>query len=143
MTSQILYEGNLRTVATHLQSGTVIETDAPTDNQGKGERFSPTDIVATALGSCMLTIMGIKARDMNVDIEGTKIDITKIMVANPRRIGEIKVVINFPDALQTDEKQRAILERAAMTCPVFESLHPDMKKDVEFKWSREQVVAGK
>jgi uncharacterized OsmC-like protein len=143
MTSQILYEGNLRTVATHLQSGTVIETDAPTDNQGKGERFSPTDIVATALGSCMLTIMGIKARDMNVDIEGTKIDITKIMVANPRRIGEIKVVINFPDALQTDEKQRAILERAAMTCPVFESLHPDMKKDVEFKWSQEQVVAGK
>lgn len=134
MTSRITYEGNLRTVATHLQSGTVIETDAPTDNQGKGERFSPSDLVATALGNCMLTIMGIKARDLNVDLEGTKIDITKIMVSNPRRIGEIKVVINFPENLQTDEKQRTILERAAMTCPVFESLHPDLKKDVEFCW---------
>jgi uncharacterized OsmC-like protein len=133
MTSQIIYEGNLRTVATHLQSGTVIETDAPTDNQGKGERFSPTDLVATALGNCMLTIMGIKARDMNVNLEGTKVDITKIMATEPRRIGEIKVVINFPESLQADEKQRIILERAAMTCPVFESLHPDMKKDVEFK----------
>ncbi|GEO08434.1 OsmC family protein [Segetibacter aerophilus] len=134
MTSHIIYEGNLRTVATHLQSGTVIETDAPTDNQGKGERFSPTDLVATALGNCMLTIMGIKARDMKIDLEGTQIDVTKIMVANPRRIGEIKVVINFPKSLETDEKQRAIIERAAMTCPVFESLHPDLKKDVEFKW---------
>jgi len=134
MTSQIIYEGNLRTVATHLQSESVIETDAPTDNQGKGERFSPTDLVATALGNCMLTIMGIKARDMNVNLEGTKVDITKIMVTEPRRIGEIKVVINFPDSLQADEKQRTIIERAAMTCPVFESLHPDLKKDVEFKW---------
>ena len=135
MTSQIRYEGNLRTVATHLQSGTVIETDAPTDNHGKGERFSPTDLVATALGNCMLTIMGIKARDLQIDLEGTTIDVTKIMTANPRRIGEIKVLINFPENVKTDEKQRTILERAAMTCPVFESLHPDMKKDVEFKWS--------
>jgi putative redox protein len=134
MTSQIIYEGNLRTVATHLQSGTVIETDAPTDNQGKGERFSPTDLVATALGNCMLTIMGIKARDMKMDIEGTQIDITKIMIADPRRIGEIKVVINFPGSLKSDEKQRTIIERAAMTCPVFESLHPDLKKDIEFNW---------
>jgi putative redox protein len=134
MTSQVKYEGNLRTVATHLQSGTVIETDAPTDNQGKGERFSPSDLVATALGNCMLTIMGIKARDMQLNLEDTTIDITKNMVTNPRRIGEIKVVINFPKSLETDEKQRVILERAALTCPVFESLHPDMKKDVEFKW---------
>jgi putative redox protein len=135
MTSKILYEGNLRTVATHLQSGTVIETDAPTDNQGKGERFSPTDLVATALGNCMLTIMGIKARDMQLDLQNTVIDITKNMVANPRRIGEIKVVINFPENLQANDKQRTILEHAALTCPVFESLHPDLKKDVEFKWS--------
>ena len=135
MTSQIKYEGNLRTVATHLQSESVIETDAPTDNQGKGERFSPTDLVATALGSCMLTIMGINARDMNIDLEGTKIDITKVMVANPRRIGEIKVEINFPESLKPDEKQKTIIERAAITCPVFESLHPDLKKDVEFRWS--------
>jgi uncharacterized OsmC-like protein len=134
MTSQVIYEGNLRTVGTHLQSGTVIETDAPTDNQGKGERFSPTDLVATALGNCMLTIMGIKARDMQLNLEGTTIDITKNMVTNPRRIGEIKVIINFPENLQAEEKQKTILERAAMTCPVFESLHPDLKKDVEFKW---------
>ncbi len=134
MTSQVIYEGNLRTVATHLQSGTVIETDAPTDNQGKGERFSPSDLVATALGNCMLTIMGIKARDLGVNLEGTTVDITKIMVANPRRIGEIKVVINIPENVQADEKQRTILERAAMTCPVFESLHPDLKKDVQFNW---------
>ncbi len=134
MTSQIIYEGNLRTAATHLQSETVIETDAPVDNQGKGERFSPTDLVATALGTCMLTIMGIKARDMNVNLEGTKVDITKIMEASPRRIGEIKVLIKFPETAEADEKQRTILERAAMTCPVFESLNADMKKDVEFKW---------
>lgn len=140
MTSQIIYEGNLRTVATHLQSGTVIETDAPTDNQGKGERFSPTDLVATALGTCMLTIMGIKARDMQINLEGTKIDITKIMQTNPRRIGEIKVVLNFSENLHADEKQRIILEKAAMTCPVFESLHPDIKKDVEFKWNEEVEV---
>ncbi len=134
MTSQVTYEGNLRTVAVHLQSGTIVETDAPVDNQGKGERFSPTDLVATALATCMLTIMGIKARDMAVDLEGTRVDVTKIMVPNPRRIGEIKVVINFGDKVKADEKQRTILERAAMTCPVFESLHADMKKDVEFKW---------
>jgi uncharacterized OsmC-like protein len=138
MTSQIIYEGNLRTVAKHLQSETMIETDAPVDNQGKGERFSPTDLVATALGNCMLTIMGIKARDMNVSLKGTKVDITKIMASAPRRIGEIKVVINFPESLEVDEKQRTVLERAAMTCPVFESLHPDLKKDVEFKWREEQ-----
>ncbi len=134
MTSQIIYEGNLRTVATHLQSETVIETDAPVDNQGKGERFSPTDLVATALGTCMLTIMGIKARDMNINLEGTKVEITKIMVTNPRRIGEIKVLIKFPEDATADEKQRTILERSAITCPVFESLNADMKKDVDFKW---------
>lgn len=134
MTSQVVYEGDLRTVAKHLQSGTVIETDAPVDNQGKGEKFSPTDLVATALASCMLTIIGIKTRDMGIDVTGTKIDITKIMASSPRRIGEIKVVINFPESLQADEKQRTILERAAMTCPVFESLHADIKKDVEFVW---------
>ena len=134
MTSQIVYEGNLRTIATHLPSGTTIETDAPVDNQGKGERFSPTDLVATALGSCMLTIMGIKARDMGLTLEGTNINITKKMIADPRRIGEIKVSIQFPEKLIADDKQRTILERAAMTCPVFESLHADMIKDVEFVW---------
>ncbi len=134
MTSQIIYTGNLRTQATHIQSGSTIETDAPTDNQGKGERFSPTDLVATALGNCMMTIIGIKARDMEINLEGTTIDITKVMVTAPRRIGEIKVVIKFSETVKIDEKQRTILERAAMTCPVLESLHPDLKKDVAFEW---------
>lgn len=134
MTSQIVYEGDLRTVATHLQSGTVIETDAPTDNHGKGQRFSPTDLVATALGNCMLTIMGIKARDMNVDLAGTRVDVTKVMAADPRRIGAVKIKFEFLEGLKTDEKQRTILERAAMTCPVIESLNPDMIKEVEFLW---------
>ena len=142
MTSQIIYEGNLRTVATHLQSGTVIETDAPTDNQGKGERFSPSDLVATALGNCMLTIMGIKARDMGLQLEGTRLDITKIMASEPRRIGGVKVMFHFPETLKLDEKQRTILERSAMTCPVIESLSKDIEKDINFNWQREDVVVA-
>src|SRR4051812_6219482 len=134
MTSQIIYKGNLRTVATHLQSQTMIETDAPVDNHGKGERFSPTDIVATALGSCMLTIMGIKARDMQVDLDGTTIGITKIMADNPRRIGGIEVFFTFPESVQADEKQRTILERAALNCPVAKSIHPDIQLNVKFSW---------
>ena len=135
MTSQIIYEGNLRTVATHLQSGTVIETDAPTDNQGKGERFSPTDLVATALGNCMMTVMGIKARDMDVDLTGTRIDITKIMATEPRRISAIKAFVRFPEHLKLDTKARDILERTARTCPVFQSLHPDLEQDIQFTWA--------
>ena len=141
MTSTVIYEGDLRTVATHLQSGTVIETDAPVDNQGKGERFSPSDLVATALGSCMTTIMGIKARDMQVDLRGMKIDIQKIMKADPRRIGGINLTFYFPDDLQVDEKQKTILERAANTCPVIYSIHPDIEVKMEFKW-REMVEDG-
>ncbi len=134
MTSQIIYTRNLRTIATHMASGSEIETDAPIDNYGNGERFSPTDLVATALGNCMLTVMGIKARDMQLNLEGTTVDITKIMIADPRRIGEIKVHFSFPDTLIADEKQRTILERTAMTCPVLESLHPALLKTVSFGW---------
>jgi putative redox protein len=137
MTSSIVYEGLLRTCATHLQSGTAIETDAPTDNQGRGERFSPTDLVATALGSCMMTIMGIKARDMGIELAGTVIDVQKNMLAAPRRIGGIDIHFHFPDQLQLNEKDRIILERAALTCPVFESLHPDMDIKVNFGWKTE------
>lgn len=135
MTSQIIYKGDLRTEAKHLQSGTVIETDAPVDNQGKGERFSPTDLVATALGNCMLTIMGIKARDMNIDLTGTTIDITKVMVADPRRIGTIKVAFRFPSSLNIGEKEQTILERAALTCPVAKSLSAELVQDVTFNWN--------
>lgn len=134
MTSEIIYKGTLRTEAKHLQSNTIIETDAPTDNQGKGERFSPTDLLATSLGSCMLTIMGIKARDMQVSLEGTEISIQKIMKSDPRRVGGIEVYFKFPASLQVDDKQKIILERAAMTCPVAKSIHPDIELKVDFSW---------
>jgi len=134
MTSEIKYKGNLRCEATHVQSGTTIETDAPVDNNGKGERFSPTDLVATALGNCMLTIMGIKARDLNLNLEGTTVGITKVMATEPRRISEIKVEFTFDKSLQADEKQRTILERAATTCPVFYSINPNIQTQVVFNW---------
>ncbi|HEY2726596.1 MAG TPA: OsmC family protein [Parafilimonas sp.] len=134
MTSEIIYKGALRTEAKHLQSNTVIETDAPVDNQGRGERFSPTDLLATSLGSCMLTIIGIKTRDMNVSLEGTEVSIQKNMKAEPRRVGSIDVRFNFPSNLQLDEKQKTILERAALTCPVAKSIHPDIELNVDFGW---------
>jgi len=134
-TIETTYLGDLRTEATHLQSGTKIITDAPIDNQGKGEAFSPTDLLAASLGSCMLTIMGIKARASNIDIDGTTISITKIMAADPRRVGEI--VINFKFPKEYTEKEQLLLERAALTCPVYYSLHEDLKKTVDFGWKVE------
>ena len=140
MTSTVVYEGNLRTIATHVQSGTVIETDAPVDNQGKGERFSPSDLVATALGSCMLTIMGMKARDMNIDLRGTKIEVQKLMKADPRRIGGINLTFSFPHELSLTEKDRVILERAAHTCPVIYSINPEIEVKVDFKWEAKLLM---
>ena len=135
MTSTVVYEGNLRTVCTHLKSGSRFETDAPPDNQGKGERFSPTDLLATSLGCCAMTIMGIKARDMNVDLAGTKIEVEKIMKAEPRRVGGINLTFHFPDRIEVDEKQKLIIERCAITCPVFYSINPDIKVNVVFNWN--------
>lgn len=134
MTSEIIYKGSLRTEAKHLQSETLIETDAPVDNQGKGERFSPTDLLATSLGSCMLTIMGIKARDMQIDLAGTEVSIKKLMKAEPRRVGGIDVAFKFPSSLQLSDKEKTILENAALTCPVAKSIHPDIEMNVEFGW---------
>lgn len=134
MTSTVVYEGNLRTVATHLKSGSQIETDAPVDNNGKGERFSPSDLVATALGSCMLTIMGMKARDLDLDLTNVKIAVEKIMKADPRRIGGINLTFHFPDGFSADDKQRLILERAAHTCPVIYSINPEIVVNVQFNW---------
>lgn len=134
MTSKIIYSGNLRTKATHLKSNTVIQTDAPVDNNGKGEMFSPTDLVATALGSCMMTIMGIKARDKGWKLEDTSITIEKIMAAGPRRISEIKVTLTFPASAPADHAARAILENAARNCPVAKSLHPDIHQNIRFIW---------
>lgn len=132
MTSKVVYQGNLRTKSTHIKSGNSFITDAPTDNNGKGEAFSPTDTVATGLASCMLTVMGIKARSMEVDMTGTTASVTKTMASNPRRISKIEVVIDLP--FEADKKTKTILEHTANTCPVHYSLHPDIEKDVVFNW---------
>ena len=142
MTSTVIYEGELRTVATHLQSGTSIETDAPTDNQGKGERFSPTDLVATAMAACMATTMGIKTQGMGISLEGMKINVTKIMKSEPRRIGGLDISFEWPPTFQADEKQKLILERIANTCPVMESIHPDMVVNVNFNWDQVPTAAA-
>jgi putative redox protein len=134
MTSQVIYLGDLRTSATHIQSNSVIETDAPIDNQGKGARFSPTDLVATALSSCMLTIMGIAANTHNINITNTQCNVEKIMETAPRRIGKINIEVHFPKNNTYSEKEKMILEKAALTCPVMESLHPDCIKNIQFLW---------
>ncbi|KGO95592.1 OsmC family protein [Flavobacterium enshiense] len=131
-TSKVTYLGDLRTSSVHIQSGNTIITDAPTDNHGKGEAFSPTDSVANALATCMFTVMGIKARDLEVDFSGSTAEVTKIMAADPRRIIEIQ--ITFQMNVAADDKTKAILEKTAMTCPVLFSLHPDIKKEVVFNW---------
>ena len=134
-TSKITYQGELRTTCIHLQSGTEILTDAPTDNHGKGEAFSPTDLVATALGSCMVSIMAIKTRDLDLELKDSTLEVTKIMQAEPRKIAKIVVVLNM--SIATSDKNKTILERAAMTCPVLLSLHPDIEKEVTFNWRYE------
>jgi len=130
--SKVTYLGNLRTSSIHLQSGSEIISDAPIDNNGKGEAFSPTDTIANGLASCMFTVMGIKATDLGVDFSGSTATVTKIMGTEPRRIIEIQIVFQF--AIAPDEKVQTILERTAMTCPVLYSLHPDIKKDITFNW---------
>lgn len=134
ITSQIKYLGGLRTEAIHLESKNIILTDAPKDNHGKGEAFSPTDLIATALGSCMISIMGIVAlRDNITSIDGAKADVVKIMGSEPRRIREIHVKIIFPKK-NYSQKEKKIFEKAAHACPVSKSLHPDLKQIIEFVW---------
>ena len=135
MTASIVYTGNLRCECTHVQSGTVIETDAPTDNRGKGERFSPTDTLCVALATCVVTTMALKATDMDIDLAGTEIAVTKHMLSDPRRIGKIDVTLTFPAALQVPDKDRTILQRVGDNCPVAKSLHPDLQVNVEYKWT--------
>lgn len=132
MTSKVTYLGDLRTSSTHIQSGTIILSDAPVDNNGKGEAFSPTDTVANALATCMMTIMGIKARDLAVDLKYSTAEVLKIMNAEPRRIGAIEIDFHLQGT--DDQKNKTILERAAMTCPVFLSLHPEIEKRITFNW---------
>ena len=132
MISKVNYLGDLRTSAIHIASDKNIITDAPIDNQGKGEAFSPTDTVATALASCLLTIMGIKARDLNIDIKNTTAEVSKVMASNPRRISEIQITVNFTRSY--DQRIKKILEKAALACPVSNSLHPDLKQNILFNW---------
>ncbi|MFM2213958.1 MAG: putative stress-induced protein OsmC [Bacteroidota bacterium] len=131
-TSKVMYLGDLRTSSIHLQSGSQIISDAPLDNNGKGEAFSPTDTVANGLASCMFTVMGIKARELEFDFSGATAEVTKVMAAEPRRISEIHVT--FDMRVAADDKTKTILERTAMTCPVHHSLHPDIKKVIVFNW---------
>ena len=133
MTSTVEYKGNLRTEAVHLESGTKIITDAPKDNHGNGESFSPTDLLATSLSACMLSIMGIVARRDNIKIEGLKTEVTKVMYAEPRRVGEIHVKLFMPNSLS--DKEKKILENAAFTCPVAKSLHSDIIQKIDFIYS--------
>lgn len=131
-TIKTIYLGDLRTEITHVQSGNKVITDAPTDNNGKGEYISPTDMVAAALGSCMMTLMAIAARRLEIELKGTRIEIQKVMAADPRRIAEIRLDFYFPG--EYSEKDRKILERAAETCPVGKSLHPDLKQVVNYHY---------
>ena len=132
-TIETIYLGELRTEATHVFSGNKTITDAPLDNKGKAESFSPTDLLSASLGSCMITIMGIAAREHGIDIDGTTCSITKSMAAEPRRVSEIAIELNFPKGDYT-EKEKTILERAALTCPVAKSLHPDLYQNVTFNF---------
>lgn len=132
MTSKVIYLGELRTESVHTASGNVVTSDAPVDNHGKGEAFSPTDAVANALATCMFTIMGIKAQQHNIDIRGSYAEVTKFMKEEPRMIRRIDINIFISAVL--DDKTQEILERVALTCPVYLSLHPDMEKNVQFHW---------
>ncbi len=133
MTSTVTYLGDLRTEATHLQSGTTILTDAPTDNQGKGEAFSPTDLCATSLASCLMTIMGISARNHGLNIDGTRAEVLKVMAADPRRIGAIEIKITMPPNGYSEREQK-LLETAARTCPVALSLGDGVEQRLSFVW---------
>ena len=134
MTASIVYKGHLRCECTHVQSGIIIETDAPSDNKGKGERFSPTDTLCVALATCIVTTMALKANDMDIDLSNTTIAVTKHMLSDPRRIGRVDVIFSFPATLQLDEKDRIILQRVGDNCPVMKSLHPDLEVNVEYNW---------
>lgn len=134
MTSKVVYHSGLRTVATHLKSEQEIITDAPVDNEGKGEAFSPTDLMSTSLASCMLTIMGIAARNHDINMDGATATVNKIMSAAPRKVEKVEIVLTMP-AYEYSSKDKKILEKAAEACPVGRSLHPDLIQNIKLVWS--------
>jgi len=137
MTSTVVYNGGLRTTCTHLRSGSSFETDAPPDNNGRGERFSPTDLLATSLGTCMITVMGIKARSMGFDLNDVKIEVLKIMKADPRRVSGIELTFYIPESLKNiDEETKVILKDKGEHCPVMLSIHPNIEVKIDWgEWS--------
>lgn len=134
MTSSIIYKGGLRCQAVHVQSQSMIETDAPVDNKGKGERFSPTDLLCVSLATCIVTTMGIKAADMQIDIASTTMEVTKHMIMEPRSVGKIEIAIHMAHPEIISEKDKTILERAANNCPVKKSLNANVIVDVKYFW---------
>jgi putative redox protein len=134
MTASIIYEGELHCQATHQQSGTSISTDAPTDNRGRGAAFSPTDLVCTALATCILTTMAMKATDMGFELKGATASVNKIMKSDPRRIGRIEINLQLPALTVPGEKERTILQRTGDHCPVHRSIHPDTEMDIVYNW---------
>lgn len=134
ITSSITYEGGLHSTAVHVRSGKSIETDAPVDNQGKGEAFSPTDLLATSLASCALTTMGIVGNKNNINIDGATAEIIKYMASDPRRVSKIELTIQMPKDKTYSESEKELMVRTALTCPVAKSLHPDLIQAVEVKW---------
>lgn len=132
MMASVIYQGSLRCSCTHLQSATVIETDAPTDNRGKGERFSPTDLLCVSLATCMVTTMGIRASDMQVNLDGTKLSVTKFMLSNPRRIGKIGIELQLPEGISSENQ--SILQKIGDNCPVMKSIHPDIELEISYQW---------
>lgn len=130
-TATVTYLGELRTEATHLRSGQQLITDAPPDNQGRGEAFSPTDLLATSLANCMITLMGIAARERSIDLSSLKARVVKHMTSAPRMVGRIEVELEL-DGTALGERERSILEHAARTCPVALSLHPELEQDIRF-----------
>lgn len=140
MTSKITYTGDLRCEAEHLQSGTIISSDAPTDNQGKGDKFSPTDLCATSLAECALTTIAILGKEKGIHIDGAVCELQKIMLSNPRRIGEIVCYFEFPQ--EFDDSEKEFIESTAQNCPVALSLHPDVKKTMRFKYGGDARPLG-
>jgi putative redox protein len=137
MTSTVVYDGDLRTTCTHIKSGNFFETDAPVDNNGKGERFSPTDLMATSLATCMLTVMGIKARTMGLDLNDCTIEVQKTMAAAPRRVAGIDLFFKPSGQLHAiEERAKKVLKHTGETCPVMLSIHPDIKVKLDWgEWS--------
>lgn len=133
MTAEVTYKGNLRTEAIHIRSSNMMQTDAPVDNRGKGESFSPTDLVAVAHASCILTIMGIKAMDNDIDMEGAKASTLKTMASNPRRVARLEVTIEMP-AKSFSDREKNILEKAAYHCPVKNSLSDELEEIIHINW---------